>query len=245
MSKLRGDIWADDTSNTEASNPSRRPGKPPVRDIKVWLECFVRMAALITTRFPEKVPELWAHQTTILKAAQNYEGSNWVAYDRQFRRDMLARRDLNWSVPNTRLYNEAFTGIARSIPRCPHSLSEDHAGTSCLHNPNPPLVVWIQAPPQLQTGFLPNSVIPPVTTSNRPATMNEICRNYNENRCRFTRCRYRHICSECAGAHPAILCQHRLGTPGRGPSRRNRNPRTQVMQQHPYFPPASPGIAPA
>ena len=64
-------------------------------------------------------------------AAHNYKGSNWVAYDRQFRRDMLARKDLNWSATNTRLYNEAFTGRARTIPRCPHCLSEDHSGASC------------------------------------------------------------------------------------------------------------------
>ena len=45
---------------------------------KVWLECYARMAALLITRFPLKGPKLWAYQTTILSAAHNYEGSNWV-----------------------------------------------------------------------------------------------------------------------------------------------------------------------
>ena len=135
MSELRGDIWSDETTTSDTSSSARRAGKPPVKDIKVWLECYARMAALLTVRFPEKAPELWAYQTTIMNAAYNYEGSNWVAYDRQFRRDRLARRDLNWSVPNSRLYSEAFTGRARVIPRCPHCLSEDHGGRAVLTTP--------------------------------------------------------------------------------------------------------------
>ncbi len=48
-------------------------------DIKVWLECFARTAAVLVTRFPEKGPK---HRTTILRAAHNFEGTHWVAYDR-------------------------------------------------------------------------------------------------------------------------------------------------------------------
>ena len=92
MAELRADIWPDEPGPHEGASQSRRPmGKPPVNDIRVWLECFARMAAVLVTRFPEKGPELWAYQSTILKAAHMYEGSNWVSYDRQFRRDMLVR----------------------------------------------------------------------------------------------------------------------------------------------------------
>lgn len=67
------------------------PNKPPVTDIKVWLECFAFAWQLcLVTRFPEKGPELWTCQTSILRAAHNYEGSNWVAYDRQFQQDILS-----------------------------------------------------------------------------------------------------------------------------------------------------------
>ena len=120
MAELKADIWVDDTPACDGGQAARRGhGKPPVTDIKLWLECFARMAAILATWFPEKGPELWAYQTTILRAAHNYEGANWVAYDRQYRRDMLARKDLNWSVPNARLYNEAFTGWAKVVPPLP------------------------------------------------------------------------------------------------------------------------------
>ena len=172
--------------------PPKWPGvpKPPVMDIKLWLECYSRMAAILVTHFPEKGPELWAYQTTILKAAHNYEGSNWVAYDRQFRRDMLARKDLNWLTPNARLYNEAFTGRAKLIPRCQHCLCEDHTSAACSYNPNPQYVAWVTPPGSMA----PPSVFPPALlvpaaqwAAPTPGSLprSDICRSFNENRCRF------------------------------------------------------------
>ena len=78
------------------------------------------MAAILVTHFPEKAPEQWAYQATIIRAERNYmyEGKRWVTYNRQFRRQPLARKDLNWSVTDPRLYNEAFTGRACSIAQC-------------------------------------------------------------------------------------------------------------------------------
>ena len=231
MSELRADIWTEDLAGSEVGAPARRaPSKPPVTDIKVWLECFARMASLLVTRFPEKGPEMWAYQTTILKAANNYEGGNWVAYDRQYRRDMLARQDLNWSIPNTRLYNEAFTGRAKIIPRCPHCLSEDHTRTNCPHSPNPVLVGWLPDPHQ----------VPPFTTQVHYSlaasqAQREVCRNFNENRCRFTRCQFQHVCLNCWGPHPAISCPRRAGPPGAGQSARGHySGRGRAGQVHPY-----------
>ena len=42
------------------------------------------MAAVLATRFPEKAPELFAYQATIVRAERNYEGKRLVSYDRQF-----------------------------------------------------------------------------------------------------------------------------------------------------------------
>ena len=55
---------------------------------------------------------------TVVRAERNYESGRWVTYDRQFRRQALARKSLDWSVTDPRLYSEAFTGRAKSIPRC-------------------------------------------------------------------------------------------------------------------------------
>ena len=125
-----------------------------------------------------------------------------MSYDRQFRREMLDRRDLDWSVPNAGLYNEAFTGRAKSIPCCPHCLSEDHTAAVCQFNPNSPIMGWLQDLRQVLTP----SVLPPhwqgsgvgVATAHR-----EVCRNYNSERCFYARCRFTYTCSACQGHHPA------------------------------------------
>ena len=100
------------------------------------------VAAVLATRFPEKAPELFAYQATIVRAERNYEGKRWVSYDRQFRWEALARKDLNWSVTDSRLYNEAFTGRAREIARCPLCLQDDHSAPYCPKNPDRQWFGW-------------------------------------------------------------------------------------------------------
>ena len=73
----------------------------------------------------------------IIRAARNFKGMAWVAYDHQYQRETLAQRDLNWSSCIAHLYNEAFTGRAKAIPRCQHCLSETHGSLACpLTNPD-------------------------------------------------------------------------------------------------------------
>ena len=116
--------------------PGRQnPPRAPITDIKQWLEKYSLMAAVLVSRFPEKAPELFAYQATIIRAERNFEGQQWVEYDRQFRREALAGKSLDWSIPNHRLYQEAFTGRARNIPRCSYCVQDDHTSELCTKNP--------------------------------------------------------------------------------------------------------------
>ncbi len=76
------------------------------------------MAAALAQRFPEKAPELFAYQAHIIRCERNYQRQQWVAYDRRFRKEALALKSLDWSVPNQRLFQEAFTEREKDIPRC-------------------------------------------------------------------------------------------------------------------------------
>ena len=116
MAELRADIWPDDSTPADLGSISPRPSKPPITNIHSWLVCYAHMAAVLTTCFPERAVELWAHQTTILHTAHAYEGANWVAYDRLYSREMLANKGLNWSMPNPHLYSQAFMGRAKRHP---------------------------------------------------------------------------------------------------------------------------------
>ena len=67
MSKLQANVWFDEPT----SAPACRPSKHPIKDIYIWLECYMWIAMLLVMRFLEKDSELWAYQFTILMAASN------------------------------------------------------------------------------------------------------------------------------------------------------------------------------
>ena len=121
--------------------PSQVPGRAPppaclqITNIFHWMEQYALLAAVVSSRFPEKALELFAYAATIVRAERNYEGQRWVIYNRQHRREALARKDLNWSVSDSRLYNEAFTGRAKAIARCSFCLQDDHSDMYCPNNP--------------------------------------------------------------------------------------------------------------
>ncbi len=103
---------------------------------------------VISMRYSHKASEIFAYQATILRAERNYEAGRWVMYDRQFKREALARRDLDWSRTDPRFYNEAFTGRARSIPGCTFCicLQVDHTSQYRPKNPNRPWIGWCPDP---------------------------------------------------------------------------------------------------
>ena len=184
------------------------PARPPITDISQWVERFSLMAAILSTRFPEKAPEFWAYQASIVRAERNYEGTRWVSYDRQFWREALARKDLNWSVTDPRLYNEAFTGRARTIARCIFCLQDDHVAAQCPQNPNRPIFTWCPDPASWSAQVQPVPYRPPA--QQHPSR--EVCRRFNEGKCRVPKCKYLHSCSGCQGAHPYIDCTRRVPT---------------------------------
>ena len=183
--------------------------------ITEWLERFSMMAAVLASRFPEKAPELFAYQATIVRAERSYEGNRWVSYDRQFRRDALARKDLNWSVTDFRLYNEAFTGRARAIASCSFCLQDDHMAPQCPRNPDRQWFNWMPFP--LPAGHIPPVPAAPAAPFLSPSYHQEICRRFNEGRCKQFRCRYLHACKECQGPHPWLSCPRNQGGRGRSP----------------------------
>ena len=136
-------MWRSEISleDIPVHTPGQPPlvARPPIQNISGWVGKFSVMAALRTSRFSEKAPELIAYQGSIMRAEHNFDG-------RRYRHDALAQKNLNWSVPNAHLYNEAFTGHTRMIPRCSFSLQEDQTSKACPRNPNRPWFGWLPDP---------------------------------------------------------------------------------------------------
>ena len=133
-----------------------------------------------------------------MRAERNYEGKRWVTYDCQFHRQALAKKDLNWSVTNPRLYN-AFTGRARAIARCTLCLQDDHSAAYCPHNLHRPFFTWFPDPTFWPAFTPPN---PPLHA--RPSTSQETCWRFNEGQTKQQYCKYCHACNACQGG-PHIL----------------------------------------
>ena len=170
---------------------------------------------------------------TTAPSAGRCDSRRWVAYDRCYRREALALKTLDWSVANARLYNEAFTGHARAIPRCSFCLQEDHASQACPRNPNRPWFGWFPDP------TLANHTPQQGPPAPRPPQSMDICRRYNDGKCKQAAhsCRYSHRCTDCGGPHPRLHCP-------RGGNKGNvARPRSPIGQPrplgHPSFPPQS------
>ena len=150
----------------------------------------------------------FAYQAAMVRAEWNFEGSCGVYYDRCYRREALASKNLDWSIPNIRLYNEAFTGHARSLPRCSDCLQDDHASSICARNPARPWFHfprpnhWQRATPSLQWRPLPSLPL----QLQIPAQV-----------------------SRLLGPHPQISCP-RI-------SQLNTRPRSPIHHQHQHQPP--------
>ena len=190
-----------------------------MQDVSVWLQCFAAFVGVVAKSSPEAVPGLMAYMISIIRASQEYEGSAWAAYDAAFRRQVAATGQQDWAKINSSLYTICFTGKARWAQRCDSCLSAAHTTSECyaLGEEEPDVagrvravelaILAISAPPQRQG-----------ITDNRGPRAPEVCRLFNERRCNFRNCKYRHICRWCSGAHAG--CERRnMHDPGPGPVR--------------------------
>ena len=183
----------------------------------------------MSNKSPQHIPELMVYMVSILRASHEYEGSAWTTYDAAYRRQAAATGHKEWSRVNPSLYTVCFTGKARKANHCDLCLSAAHKMDNChlAADEDPDLAVRMQAVESAVVAF-----------SGRPKQSAEICRLFNEKRCRFRSCKYCHICQLCLGNHPAIDC---LSAPrpggqqiasGLGPLRTGR----QFQHQVPGFP---------
>ena len=206
LAKEYVDIWEllPETWQLEAEGfccHSKRPRRGVVTDISLWTECYSTMAAILVAAFPAKAPHLFAYLRTITKASRTFEGAAWASYDMAYRRQAAYLGSLDWGLVDPALYNEAFAGRAKLVPRCRYCLAETHSSQECPHSP---------AETAGGTDGRPTRPLSrPQGSSGRPASSVDICRLYNSpggSRCRFPQCRYAHLCSRCRRPHSLAKC---------------------------------------
>ena len=208
MWELLPETWHLDTTSISCCH-DRRPRRGLVTDISLWIDCFATLAAVPSVRYPDKAPQFMAYMRTIVRASRNFEGPAWATYDMAFRRQAANRQSLDWGITDPVLYNEAFTGRAKAIPRCRYCLSDSHASHDCSYAPD---------------DTKQHRPFPQNRTSTTPVA--QICRLFNRpggSQCRYKYCRYAHLCARCSRPHPAADCDRRQ--PAQGP--RSPSPTTR------------------
>ena len=205
MSELIPETWGLESENVSpcCHQGRRQTRRGPVVDILLWLECYSSLVAVLATRFPGHIGDFMAYQRTILKASKNFEGTAWAIYDRCYRRQAAATKSLNWASIDSALYNEAFTGRARVIPRCRVCLSENHMEAECPDRSLPIPGHYSSANLSLAP-YQSQYARQPARTGQ--SSFQEICQLFNKARCKAVWCRRRHTCNRCGLPHPEVVC---------------------------------------
>ena len=101
------------------------------------MQCFTTYVAILSTKFPEAVPDLMAYMLSIIWAYQKYEHPQWRNYNEAFRDKAATTGNRKWSVIDSHLSNQIFTGKAHKLPVC------THCGASMHHTEGCPLLVHV------------------------------------------------------------------------------------------------------
>ena len=203
------EFWSQKPDDDETKRSStRRPRQ--VTEIFTWIQCFASYTSVLSTRFRDCVPELMAYMVTITRVSRDFAGLAWVRYDASFRRQAAITGNKKWSQINPSLYSICFTGCAQVQSRCELCMSVAHSTKQCVlaTDPDPELPARIKA---VESAVVSLAAQQSSSLLARRPSSSEVCRLYNENCCRFPKCRYRNACAKCGESHPAISCTQSTG----------------------------------
>ena len=87
-------------TSTQSQGGQRRA----VPDLLSWILCFGTYISVVASRYPEKVRQLLAYQTLIIREARRLGGKGWLAYDTMFRQQAATSNTVDWSQLISTLY---------------------------------------------------------------------------------------------------------------------------------------------
>ena len=101
-------------------------------DLATWTQCFVMYVSVISTHQPQRVPDLMAYMSLIIKASQKYRYPSWIVYDQNFRQQAAEVGSTEWARVDPSIYTQCFTGMALNTEGwCKFCQSIDHASENC------------------------------------------------------------------------------------------------------------------
>ena len=196
MADLLPEVRLSDREGESEKLLQRRP--QCVTDIWSWLHCFGTYILVLGPVYSQAIPELMAYMSLIIRCSQDYEGLAWVCYNMSFRCQAAASGNRNWSEVNSTLYSICFTGKSRRNLQCELCLAKSHATSNCpLQGDNMERQPAMSPHRGTPFGNMGWRQLPP---------SGEVCKLWNNNQCRVSRCRHTHVCMRCGGNHPVVVC---------------------------------------
>lgn len=199
-----------------------------------WIQCFGVYICVVASKHPERVSQLLAYQTMLVREARRCGGSGWMGYDRMFRLQAASGEQVDWSQLNSSLYATTFLAQQNGRGRtCQHCLETDHSGPECAMAPATKAVDrW---PRGGGLGLVPGAPRSELGKGDPSGEMGSrdlargrnrlplqrqerramVCYSWNDGACRFhPYCRYKHVSTKCQGDHRAPECPTYPGKPG-------------------------------
>ena len=207
MAELLPEFWALPRDEDGGKSEARSRRARSVQDIFTWLQCFGLYVSVLAPLYPERIAELMAYQSTIVRASQDYAGLAWMRYDSAFRRQAALTGLVKWSAINPTIYTLCFAGITKTATRCDLCFTTTHSTQECAQQGDPDLGVRerLRAIEKAVLSMSP-APTPPPRTGWTPRASGQVCRLWNANQCTYYHCKHTHVCSRCAGPHPALSC---------------------------------------
>ena len=209
---LRDNLEAERGNGLQSGLPQSAQTKPlccEVPDILSWAQCFGVYIGVEVEKHPTRVRQLLAYQATILREARRCGGDGWRSYDAMFRQLAAADPTADWSRLNPSLYATTFLAQQSGGRKlCSLCTGADHGPEECALAP-----MQTKLPkPQTQEKDdekkermgSPSGGAPKNFRGRRRS--DQTCYAWNEGRCQYPYCRYRHVCLRCRGDHRAMSC---------------------------------------
>ena len=155
------------------TRPDSAKPRKEIKNIQQWALCFNSYTTVLAQKQPERISDLLAYSSIIIKASEEYDDTPWLQYDARFRRQAATEPKRQWAEIDASLWTTCFA-LAKAKPRCKECREIGH--TSCR-----PL-------PRQGTG----------TGRYQPYTAYKpICRKFNYQGRELRFCNFRHACLRC------------------------------------------------
>ena len=172
-----------------------RQGRREVPDILSWITCFGMYASVLCDKYPDKVRQMFAYQTIMVREARRCGGKGWLAYDMMFRQQAANNPKVDWSVINNSLYSTTFLAQQNNRGRtCQWCMETDHTSANCAMAPT------VTAPSRQGRFSQRDAFSDERRLSFKRPEARGACFAWNEGRCTLPYCRYKHICAKCGSS---------------------------------------------